>query len=161
MKALNLPTYSLKIKSENDLEYVYDQFRKKYVRLTPEEWVRQNFAHYLVHEKAYPASRMMLEKSLRLNKLSKRCDIVVANDKGLPALIIECKSTEVSIGQSTFEQLSVYNISFRVEYLIITNGLQHYCCAVDANAKTVSFVKEIPDYEVIRKSDSNQLKNIL
>jgi len=155
MKALNLPTYSLKIKSENGLEYVYDQFRKKYVRLTPEEWVRQNFAVYLVNEKSYPASRMMIEKSLKVNKMSKRCDILVCDDEGRSVLMVECKSPEIKIGQSTFEQVSVYNIAFKVKYLIITNGLQHYCCTVDFTNQTVNFLKEIPQYSEIRRSDSH------
>ena len=155
MKPLNLPTYSLKIKSERDLEYVYDQFRKKYVRLTPEEWVRQNFAHYLVNEKLFPASRMMLEKFLRINKMSKRCDILVCDDAGKPVLMIECKSPEIKIGQNTFEQVSVYNIAFHVEYLIITNGLQHYCCVVNFENRSVNFLNEIPDYDKIRHSDTH------
>jgi hypothetical protein len=155
MKPLNLPTYSLKIKSESDLEYVYDQFRRKYVRLTPEEWVRQNFAHYLVNEKSYPASRMILEKSLRFNKMSKRCDILVSNDSGEPIVMIECKAPDIKIGQNTFEQVSVYNIVFHVEYLIITNGLQHYCCIVDFEKRSVNFMNEIPDYEKIRKSGTH------
>jgi len=155
MKALNLPTYSLKIKSENGLEYVYDQFRKKYVRLTPEEWVRQNFAVYLVNEKSYPASRMMIEKSLKVNKMSKRCDILVCDDAGRPVLMVECKSPEIKIGQSTFEQVSVYNIAFHVKYLIITNGLQHFCCSVDFINQTVDFLKDIPQYSEIRFSDSH------
>ncbi len=155
MKTLNLPTYSLKIKSERDLEYVYDQFRKKYVRLTPEEWVRQNFALYLVHEKSFPASRMMLEKSLQINNMSKRCDILISNDAGGPVVLVECKAPEISVGQNTFEQVSVYNLAFKVKYLIITNGLQHYCCGVDFEKKTVDFLKEIPDYNQIRQSDPN------
>lgn len=153
MNALNLPTYSFKIKSENDLMYVYDQFRRKYVRLTPEEWVRQNFAMYLVNEKMYPASRMTMEKSLRINKLSKRCDILVYNDSGEPLLMVECKSPDIKIGQNTFEQVSVYNIKFRVRYLIITNGMMHYCCDVDFDNKSVRFLKEIPLYDSIRFSD--------
>jgi hypothetical protein len=152
MKPLNLPTYSFKIKSENDLEYVYDHFRRKYVRLTPEEWVRQNFAHYLVAQKSYPASRMMLEKSLKMNKMSKRCDILISNDMGKPVLMIECKSPDIKIGQSTFEQVSVYNITFHVPYLIITNGMQHFCCEVDFQKRSVNFLKEIPDYNEIRRS---------
>ncbi len=155
MKTLNLPTYSLKIKSEQNLEYVYDQFRKKYVRLTPEEWVRQNFAHYLVNEKSFPASRMMLEKSLQINKMSKRCDILVSNDAGDPVVMVECKAPEINIGQSTFEQVSVYNLAFKVKYLVITNGLQHYCCVVDFEKKSVDFLKEIPDYNDIRHSGAN------
>jgi hypothetical protein len=157
MKVLNLPTYSLKIKSENDLEYVYDQFRKKYVRLTPEEWVRQNFAHYLVNEKSYPASRMMIEKALHINRMSKRCDIVVCNDSGDPVVMIECKAPGIKIGQSTFEQVSVYNIAFQVNYLIITNGMQHFCCKVDFETRSVNFLKEIPGYDKIRESDTHQL----
>ena len=151
MKALNLPTYSLKIKSENGLGYVYDNFRRKYVRLTPEEWVRQNFAHYLVNEKAYPASRLILEKSLKVNKMVKRCDILVFSDQGSPVMMIECKSPEVKIGQETFEQVSVYNLRFKVEYLIITNGIRHYCCQVDIKSSEIRFLNEIPDYSVIRK----------
>jgi len=155
MNALNLPTYSLKIKSVNNREYVYDQFRKKFVRLTPEEWVRQNFAHYLVSEKSYPASRMMIEKSLHINKMSRRCDILVSDDTGAPVIIIECKSPEIKIGQSTFEQVSVYNIAFRVKYLVITNGMQHYCCVVDFENEKVNFLNEIPGYEQIRTSNAN------
>jgi hypothetical protein len=155
MKQLNLPTYSFKMKSESDLEYIYDQFRKKYVRLTSEEWVRQNFAYYLMAEKSYPASRMMLEKSLKINKMSKRCDILVCNDNGFPIVMIECKSPDISIGQSTFEQVSVYNIAFHVEYLIITNGLQHFCCRVNFENRSVSFMNEIPDYDKIRDSGAD------
>jgi hypothetical protein len=153
MKPLNLPTYSLKIKSDNGLDYVYDQFRRKYVRLSPEEWVRQNFAHYLVSERSYPSSRMMLEKSLRINKMSKRCDILVCNDSGEPIVMIECKSPDIKIGQKTFEQVSVYNIAFHVQYLIITNGLQHFCCSVDFEKMSVNLLNDIPDYEKIRRSD--------
>jgi hypothetical protein len=98
---------------------------------------------------------MMLEKSLRVNKLSKRCDILVCNDNGDPALMIECKSPEIKIGQTTFEQVSVYNIAFKVKYLIITNGMQHYCCSVDFINRKVDFLKEIPLYETIRISDSD------
>jgi hypothetical protein len=150
MQGLNLPTYSLKIKSEEGLEYVYDQFRKKYIRLTPEEWVRQNFALYLVNEKTYPASRLIIEKSLKVNNMIKRCDIIVYNDFGSPCLIVECKSPEIKIGQETFEQVSIYNIRFQVEFLIITNGIKHFCCRVDFETLNVHFIDEIPDYCMIR-----------
>ncbi len=150
MQALNLPTYSLKIKSEEGLEFIYDQFRKKYVRLTPEEWVRQNFTHYLVNEKNYPASRLIIEKSLKVNKMIKRCDIVAYNDFGYPALIVECKSPDTKVRQETFEQVSIYNITFKVEYLIITNGLKHYCLKVDFKTLQVHLADEIPDYSRIK-----------
>lgn len=150
MKRLNLPTYSLKIKSENGLGYVYDEFRRKYVRLTPEEWVRQNFAHYLVNEKSYPSSRIIIEKTLRINKMVKRCDMVICDNSGNPVILIECKSPDIKISQATFEQVAIYNISFRVEFLIITNGVKHFCCRVDFNTSEINFLNEIPDYQRIR-----------
>ena len=150
MKGLNLPTYSLKIKSKKGLGYVYDVFRKKYVRLTPEEWVRQNFAHYLVKEKNYPASRIIIEKTLHINRLVKRCDMLVCNDKGDPVILIECKSPEVKISQEAFEQVAIYNINFRVEYLLITNGIKHFFCRVNFITSEVEFLNEIPDYQGIR-----------
>ena len=150
MDALNLPTYSFKIKSISDLDYIYDQFRKKYVRLTAEEWVRQNFALYMVNEKSYPASRLIIEKSLKINTMLKRCDILFYNDFGHPNLMVECKSPKEKIGQNTFNQVSIYNIAFKVKYLIITNGLKHFCCSVDFENKQVSLIDEIPDFSVIR-----------
>lgn len=149
MEALNLPTYSFKIKSVNGLEFIYDQYRKKFVRLTPEEWVRQNFTTYMVNEKSYPASRFVIEKSLRMNNMSKRCDVLFYNDSGYPELMVECKSTSCKIGQDTFSQVSVYNITFRVKYLIITNGLKHFCCRVNFDSGEVYFLDEIPSYEKI------------
>jgi hypothetical protein len=153
MKALNLPTYSFKIKSEGGIDYIYDSFRKKYVRLTHEEWVRQNFAQYLVTDRNCPASHMLVERSLKVNKLLRRFDLVVCNDYGEPALIVECKSPDIKIGQGTFEQVSVYNIAFRVKYLIITNGMEHFCCRVDFKEGNVSFLSEIPHYDLLRTSD--------
>jgi hypothetical protein len=97
----------------------------------------------------------MMEKSLRINKMSKRCDILVCNDSGEPIVMIECKSPEIKIGQKTFEQVSVYNIAFHVKYLIITNGLQHFCCSVDFENLSVNLLNDIPDYEKIRRSDSH------
>jgi hypothetical protein len=149
MEALNLPTYSIKIKSINGLDWIYDRFRRKYVRFTPEEWVRQNFALYLVHEKSFPASRIIIEKYLKINKMAKRCDIIFYNDSGLPDLMVECKSPKTKIGQETFEQVSVYNLAFKVKYLIITNGLKHYCCRVDFDTRQVHFMQEIPDYSLV------------
>ena len=150
MQGLNLPTYSFKLKSENGKEYIYDQFRKKYVRLSPEEWVRQNFTHYLVNERGYPSSRIVIEKSLKVNTIIKRCDIIVYNDSGQPTLIVECKSPDIKIKQGTFEQVSIYNITFKVKFLIITNGLKHYCCKVDFATHKVELINEIPDYSMIR-----------
>lgn len=147
MRSLNLPTYSFKIKSSADKEYIYDSFRKKYLQLTPEEWVRQNFAFYLVQDLNYPAGRIVLEKSLKYNQLNKRCDILVYNKEGEPVVLIECKAPEVRIIPSVFDQIAIYNLHFRVKYLIVTNGLSHYCAKVDFEQKSINFLKEIPDYK--------------
>lgn len=149
MRDLNLPTYSFKIKSEQGQDYIFDPFRRKYVRLTPEEWVRQNFAAYLVNEKAYPSSRIITEKSLSFNKMAKRCDVLAYGSSGQPILMVECKAPEVKLRPEVFDQVAVYNLVFRVAYLVITNGLVHYCSKVDFESRKISFLSEIPPYQDI------------
>ena len=129
------------------MRLVLDIFRKRFVKLTPEEEVRQRFARYLVDEKGFPASLLMTEYSLKLNKLSRRCDILVHKPAGYPALLVECKAPEVSISQATFDQVARYNLAFRVSYLIVTNGLKHYCCQIDFETERIEFLQEIPSYE--------------
>ena len=146
MEKLNLPTYSFNIKFIEQRKYIFDFIRKKYVILTPEEWVRQNFLKYLVEEKKYPASLIAVEKEFKLNNLSKRSDAVIYNKQGNPYLIIECKAPEVKIGQKVFDQIARYNMVLNVELLVVTNGLQHFCCKLDAENDTYYFLKEIPDY---------------
>jgi len=126
---------------------VLDVYRKRFVKLTPEEEVRQRFARYLVEEKGFPASLIMTEYALEVNKLARRCDILVHKPAGYPALLVECKAPEVKISQATFDQVARYNLAFRVKYLIVTNGLKHYCCQIDFDPEKVSFLSEIPDYE--------------
>ena len=147
MRSLNLPTYSFKLKSENDKQYIFDTQRKKYVRLTPEEWVRQNFVKFLVKERSFPAGRIILEKTLIYNKLIKRCDILVYDRNMQPSVLIECKAPEVRITSRVFDQASVYNLIFKVRFLIVTNGLSHYCARIHYNEKKVEFLREIPFYE--------------
>jgi len=146
MEKLNLPTYSFNIKFIEQRKYIFDFIRKKYVILTPEEWVRQNFLKYLVEEKKYPASLIAVEKEFKLNNLSKRSDAVIYNKQGNPYLIIECKAPEVKIDQKVFDQIARYNMVLNVELLVVTNGLQHFCCKLDAENDTYYFLKEIPDY---------------
>ena len=146
MRSLNLPTYSFKIKSDGEKNYIFDAFRKKYVILTPEEWVRQNFAQFLVQDKKFPSGRMVIEKSLKYNRLAKRCDILVYNNKSEPAAMIECKAPEVKIHASVFDQIAVYNMTFKVRFLIVTNGLEHYCAEIDLVGKKVKFLDHIPMY---------------
>ena len=144
MEKLNLPTYSFNIKLIEQRKYIFDSIRKKFVILTPEEWVRQNFLKFLVDEKKYPASLIAVEMEFKLNNLSKRSDAVVYNKSGHPLLIIECKASSVKIDQKVFDQIARYNMKLNVEYLIVTNGLQHFCCKIDYKNYVYSFIKEIP-----------------
>ena len=115
--------------------------------LTPEEEVRQRFAAYLIEEKGYPATLMMTEYSLKLNEMIRRCDILVHKPAGKPAVLVECKAPEVKVSNQTFDQVARYNMAFRVKYLMVTNGLKHYCCYIDFESKKVNFLEEIPMYD--------------
>ncbi|PCJ84394.1 MAG: restriction endonuclease subunit R [Flavobacteriales bacterium] len=147
MLKLNLPTYEFKIKRTDKGTEIFDKVRKKYVALKPEEWVRQHFIHYLIGEKNYPASLLEVEKALEVNRLQKRSDIVAYNNTGQPQLIVECKAPSVKISQKAFDQIARYNIALKVKYLVVTNGLQHYCCKIDFEKKGFEFLKEVPGYE--------------
>lgn len=153
MRSLNLPTYSFKIKSQSGKEYIFDPLRKKFVFLSPEEWVRQNFTMFLIQERGYPQGRIVIEKSLIYNKLIKRCDILVYDTLLNPVLMVECKAPSVRIGPSVFDQVAVYNLSFKVDYLIVTNGLIHYCAKIDFQTKEVRFIDDIPQYNIINQQN--------
>ena len=146
MRTLNLPTYSFKLKYSDDSEHIYDQFRKKFVRLTPEEWVRQNFALFLINEKGFPSGRMVIEKSLQFNNMKKRCDILVYDNQSNPLVMVECKAPEVKIEKKVFDQIAVYNLVFKVRYLMVSNGLEHYLCRVDFDKRQTEFLNNIPSY---------------
>lgn len=146
MERLNLPTYSFNIKFKEQRKYIFDFIRKKFVLLTPEEWVRQNFLKFLVEEKKYPASLIAVEKEFKLNTLSKRSDALVYNRSGQPFLIIECKATTVKIDQKVFDQIARYNMKLNVELLVVTNGLEHYCCKIDIENQKYYFLKDIPEF---------------
>ena len=146
MEKLNLPQYQIKIKEEGDKKYIFDPIRKKYLVLLPEEWVRQNFIQFLIQEKEYSASLIEVEKGLKLNELNKRADIVVSDNTGQPFVLVECKAPKVKIDQEVFEQVARYNMVFKVPYLIVTNGLEHYCAKIDFEKNSFEFLKEIPNY---------------
>jgi hypothetical protein len=148
MLPLNLPHYDFKISNEVPAK-IFDFIRKKYVVLTPEEWVRQNFLRYLVTEKKYPPPLILIEKTLKVNKMKKRCDAVVHSKAGMPLMIIEFKQPEVPISQDTFDQIARYNIPMKVEYLVVSNGMKHYCCLLDFDNNTYSFLEDVPDYNLI------------
>ena len=146
MIVLNLPKAELSIKSKENKQFIFDIIRKKYMVLTPEEWVRQHVVHYLVNQKNYPKSIIAVEKQLTLNTLKKRFDVLVFNTKGLPELIIECKAPNVKITQDTFDQIARYNLKLNANYLMVTNGLQHYYCQMDTKNEKYVFLEDLPDY---------------
>lgn len=149
LPALALPDHGVKTRNGPDGWQVFDPIRRKWVALLPEEWVRQHFLNFLMHDKGCPASLIQVEQALVLNDLSKRADIVVRATNGRAVALVECKAPGVPIAQSTFEQAARYNVVFKVAWLIVTNGLRHYCCRVDHATGAVDFHVEIPDYATL------------
>jgi len=149
MKKLNLPEYDFQQRSEEGKQFILDPFRKRYVLLTPEEEVRQRFARYLVEDRGYPASLIQTEYTLNLNGMVRRCDILVDKPAGTPYVLVECKAPSVKIVQDTFDQAARYNMVFRVSYLMVTNGLKHYCCTLDFDTRSVKYLESIPAYQDI------------
>ena len=151
MFQLNLPSFNAKIATRGEKTTIYDVLRRKYVALTPEEWVRQHFVNYLINFKNYPSPLLANELPIRLNSTNKRCDTVLLGKNGSPKMIIEYKAPHVEITQKVFSQISRYNIVLHVDYLIVTNGLKHYCCKVDYKNQKCLFLKDIPSYEEIEQ----------
>jgi type I site-specific restriction-modification system R (restriction) subunit len=148
MQALNFPEYQFTIKTEGQRNYIFDKIRKRYVFLTPEEWVRQHLISYLIDEKNYPASLIAVEMSLKINRLERRADIVLFSRDGIPLVIAECKSPDIKISQKAFDQAARYNMDMKVEYLVVSNGLVHYCARLDHGRETWEFLREIPCFPV-------------
>jgi len=153
MQQLNLPEVNLKIMNENNKLKVFDIIRKKYVALTPEEQVRQQFIHYLINEKHYPKGLLAVEKQLKIYDTEKRADIILYNINLKPIVIVECKAPEVTVNQKAFDQIARYNMNFKADYLIVTNGLKHFCCKPDYKSSTYEFLKEIPDYQIMASNN--------
>ena len=143
---LNLPNAELKIKLVEETTQVFDEVRKKYFKLSPEEWVRQNFIHYLNKDKNYPFGLTGVEKMVKYNSLKTRADILIYNREGMASVIVECKAPNVEINQDAFNQIAKYNYKLRVKYLVVTNGLQHFCCEMDYENNKIIFLEEIPEY---------------
>ena len=143
---LNLPIAVLKTKLVEGTTQVFDQVRKKYLVLTPEEWVRQHFIHYLNQEKNYPLGLMGVEKMVKYNSMKTRADIVLYAADGKPNMIVECKAPNVKITQDAFNQIAKYNFKLKVKYLVLTNGIQHFCCQMDYETNGIKFLEEIPSY---------------
>ena len=147
MFRLNLPQYEIKIGERDGKHTIFDFLRRKYVALTPEEWVRQHFTHYLVEHKGYPKGLLGNEVELRIGGKRLRCDSILYNKVAEPQMIIEYKAPTIQLQQKTFDQISAYNLLLHVDYLIISNGLQHYCCKMDYENRKYLFLQDIPDYE--------------
>ncbi len=148
MQKLNFPTYSFRLKNSKNKRLIFDEIRKKFMVLQPEEWVRQHCVQYLIQVKKYPKSLINVEKELHVNDLKKRYDIVVFNSDGSIHLIVECKAPKITINQSTFDQIARYNLALKANYLMITNGLNHYYCTMDFENERYHFLEDIPDYNI-------------
>ena len=146
MQQLNFPAYKFKLKAEDKRTQIFDAVRKKYVSLTPEEWVRQHVIAFLINEKGFPASLIAVEVSLNRGTKKQRADIVIYTNDGKPRMIVECKAPEVKITQDVFFQIARYNAPLKMNYLLVTNGLQHFCCKMEYENGEHVFLKEVPMY---------------
>ena len=147
MQHLEFPTYSFRFKNSENKVAIFDEIRKKFIIITPEEWVRQHVVQFLLQEKKYPKSHINVEKLLKINDLNKRYDIVVYNPDGSIFILVECKAPEIKISQHTFDQIARYNMTLKSEYLMVTNGLNHYFCKMDYEKEKYDFLPELPDYK--------------
>lgn len=151
---LNLPSADIRIREEQGITKIYDRLREKWVVLTPEEWVRQHFVSWLISEFHYPASLIANEIGIKVNDTSKRCDTVVFKKDGSPYIIMEFKAPNVPVTQSVFDQIVRYNMKLHAEYLVVSNGLNHYCCKIDYLNNNYNFIPRIPDYNNIASGAS-------
>jgi len=146
MKKLNFPSYSFRFKNSENKVSIFDEIRKKFIILTPEEWVRQHTVQYLLQEKNYPKSYLNVEKLISINDIHKRYDIVVYKPNGDLFLLIECKAPEVKISQATFDQIARYNMKLNSQYLMVTNGVNHYFCQMDFEKEQYVFLEKLPNF---------------
>lgn len=146
VQELNFPSYKFRFKNSENKLFIFDEIRKKFVVLQPEEWVRQHCIRYLIEEKEYPRSLINVEKELKVNDLRKRYDIVVYNSDGSIRIIVECKSHKIKVDQATFDQIARYNLTLNASYLMVTNGINHYYCSMDLDEKQYRFLEELPEY---------------
>ena len=146
MQKLNFPVYSFRFKNSENKVAIFDEIRKKFIILTPEEWVRQHVVQFLLEEKKYPKSLINVEKVLKINGLRKRYDVVVFNSDGSIFILIECKAPEIKIAQATFDQIARYNMTMNAQFLMVTNGLNHYFCQMDYENEKYTFLENLPNY---------------
>lgn len=149
MVALNLPAFTHKLKQIDGKPYIFDLLRRKYVRITPEEWVRQHVVHLLIGQYQYPKALIKTEGGLVLNQLQKRTDLVVFDRQGQPFLVVECKAPHVSLTQMVFDQVARYNHIHKAPYLFVTNGLTHYCCGINHETAEITFLDDFPAFTAL------------
>jgi len=147
MESLNLPTYFFRIKEDKGKKYIFDEIRRRFVQLTPEEWVRQHIVNYLVAVKNFPRQLISVEKGFHQNRQKQRFDLLIFDRKGYPLMIVECKAPNVEINQRVFDQAGRYNNKHKAVYMLITNGIKHYCCLLNLSEKNYRFLNDIPDYQ--------------
>ncbi|RTE52195.1 type I restriction enzyme HsdR N-terminal domain-containing protein [Arenibacter aquaticus] len=146
MQPLNYPRFPFRFKNRENKVYIFDVIRKKFVVLQPEEWVRQHVVHQLIFNKDYPKSHINVEKQLVINNMKKRYDVVVFNPSGSIEILVECKAPEVKITQGVFDQIARYNLQLKANYLMVTNGLDHFYCKMDLENESYSFLRDVPHY---------------
>ena len=147
MLSLNFPSYNFRLKNRENKVTVFDELRKKFVVLTPEEWVRQHVVHFLLKEKKFSKSLLNVEKQLKVHGLLKRYDIIAYNPDGSIHLVVECKAASVPIGQETFDQIARYNLALNSTFLMVTNGLQHYFCKMNYTEEKYEFLPDLPEWQ--------------
>ncbi len=147
MTPLNLPAVDFKVKKSEGKVWIFDSIRKKFVVLTPEEWVRQHFVAYLIQHHHYPKSLFRIEGSLTYNQLQKRSDILIYDRAGKPWMLVECKSPTIKLTQNAFNQVAIYNMTSGARYIAVTNGMVHFCCVAPQSGQPAKFLDEFPVFE--------------
>ena len=158
MQKLNFPSYNFRYKNSENKVSIFDTIRKKFIQLTPEEWVRQHTVQFLLQEKNYPKSYLNVEKIIKINDITKRYDVVVFQSDGTIFLLIECKAPEVTITQETFDQIARYNLKLKAKLLMVTNGLNHYFCQMDYEKEQYIFLEDLPDFSDKEKEENTNFK---
>jgi type I site-specific restriction-modification system R (restriction) subunit len=153
MELLNLPTYLFRLKEDRGKKYIFDEIRRRFVLLTPEEWVRQHIVNYLIQVKNYPRSLISIEKGFSQNRNRQRYDLLIYNNLGNPLMIVECKAPGIEINQQVFDQAGRYNNRHKAAYMLITNGMKHYCCMINILNRQYAFLQDIPDYKELTPTD--------
>ncbi len=146
MQPLNFPHYQFEIQESDGRHVIFDGLRKKWLQLLPEEWVRQHVVQYLIQERDVPAGLIGIEKGFQFQGMQRRADLIVHDRQGAPVLMVECKAPSVKISQDVFDQVARYNMVIHAAYLFVTNGLQHYCCKIEADTRQYTFMHELPVY---------------